>query len=1097
MNPKSKLRLLLPLALAALTLSLGGYLFLNPATAAAAFANSGDITGTVTSPDGYPLPSGTVVRLHDPGDGTLVGSANPDLNDGSFLLPGVPNGLYTVKAVPPAGSSLAQSQPAVVSVLNAPVNVGTLALTEPEISGTVFAPDGVTPHPASVRVKAGDGTLVQVVPAPAGEYQVGGLFNGGYVLEAVPAGGAAYWNSPETAVTVSVGTTQTVDLTLTEAQIWGTVEDDQGNPIGGATIIAASHTGERAADHSTGAGAWSIGGLPDGTYWLTALPPLENVGLLSPHPIAVTVPGSGSPLTLVFDTPPKTVTGIVETNTGTPVENALVTARRVNLPGYAETLTAADGSYQLDLSSGLWALNVHSTDGTDPAHWVFPYPAQLVFFQFNNSAEARTQNFEVLTADATVQGHIILPDTSEPPFTVTVGLYNGEGIGSKVETVPGDGLFTLRVPNGSYDVVVFPHSESYVGPAIDPVSLAPNETLDLGSISLLPRDAMITGTISSPDGGVEGLPVVAWRPGVPGSLRTASSLGGLYAMSVSTGTWHIQPAPGPTDPYLYIGAGARVQIEAGQAIADVNFEVIPADATISGVLVDEAGNPIVDANGWAGAIQHGNPAIHNGAPIESGGFTILVPAGTYNVAAHLPAGSPYMSTGERQVSAAAGETALITLTVKTKDATIAGALWDPRNEDVVEGVPGIVAAWGNGHGTAGPINPGNGTYALDVAAGVWQFNYRIDQSDYAKAGGPKGIAVQSGQTAIVPLPVVEKDGEISGTVLDPDGQPLAGAIVVAHGTGRLLENVWTAGQSGDDGSFSLRVPHGVYRLGASVGADSAWINPIERLVEVLPDAVSSGHVLQFQEPNATISGSLTVSDTQDAGHVYVWAWSDDGGFTHSWFDVAQAGGTASGVYSLDVVSGTIWHVGAIFETSSEFWSGHGAIEVVQAAETLDLTLTGPHPKPGPVVVTFDAANPQTISLADGTEIFIPGGALPVVGTVTLRIVPIASLPHLLHGRVISYGYAFFATDSSGMPVESSFNQDVIITFGYDDADLHGIPESALKPAYFSTTTNEWTAPESYVINTSANEIIIAIDHFTNFALINEGVSLAYLPLIRH
>ena len=48
--------------------------------------------------------------------------------------------------------------------------------------------------------------------------------------------------------------------------------------------------------------------------------------------------------------------------------------------------------------------------------------------------------------------------------------------------------------------------------------------------------------------------------------------------------------------------------------------------------------------------------------------------------------------------------------------------------------------------------------------------------------------------------------------------------------------------------------------------------------------------------------------------------------------------------------------------------------------------------------------------------------------------------------------------------------------------MAGISESFLKPAYFSTTTNEWTFPESYVVDTEANRVVMQIDHFTDFAL---------------
>ena len=302
----------------------------------------------------------------------------------------------------------------------------------------------------------------------------------------------------------------------------------------------------------------------------------------------------------------------------------------------------------------------------------------------------------------------------------------------------------------------------------------------------------------------------------------------------------------------------------------------------------------------------------------------------------------------------------------------------------------------------------------------------------------------------------------------------------------------------EDGGFRLEVPHGRYRLGATIGP-SEWINPVEKLVEVPPNGSSGGHVLQFRVPDAVITGTLTVTNTNAEGTALVWAWSDDGGFTMERFPVTQDPGLeqASGPYNLDVISGTVWHLGAVFETPSQYWIGRATVPVTGTNVSQDLILSGPHPKPAPVVVTFDAADPQRISLADGTHIYIPGGALPVSGRVTLRIVPIATLPHQQHANVIKYGYAFLASDESGAPIEDHFNQEVIIRFSYDEAELAqmGILEAWLKPAYFSTTTDQWTFPESYAVDTEANQVVMQIDHFTDFALTGSPSTQVFLPLI--
>ena len=66
---------------------------------------------------------------------------------------------------------------------------------------------------------------------------------------------------------------------------------------------------------------------------------------------------------------------------------------------------------------------------------------------------------------------------------------------------------------------------------------------------------------------------------------------------------------------------------------------------------------------------------------------------------------------------------------------------------------------------------------------------------------------------------------------------------------------------------------------------------------------------------------------------------------------------------------------------------------------------------------------------------------------------------------------------------------------YELADL-GLREGRLKPAYFSTTTQSWTVPDSYVVDTDNNWVVMQIDHFTDFSLLN-GVETfaAFLPTV--
>ncbi len=423
---------------------------------------------------------------------------------------------------------------------------------------------------------------------------------------------------------------------------------------------------------------------------------------------------------------------------------------------------------------------------------------------------------------------------------------------------------------------------------------------------------------------------------------------------------------------------------------------------------------------------------------------------------------------------------------------------------MIAGVDAGVLAWGEGNWVGTAVDPGNGAFTMTVAAGLWHLGYRVaPQSGYVGLRRHKNIPVASGQTVgPVPLPVVERDGLITGTVLGPDGDPLAGAKIIADGIGPVVSDLWLSTHSDAHGVFTLTVPHGDYRLGATVGVTDSIKPALRRIiVPPLPD-VSGGHVLRFRRPDAVISGAVGISSTVGiTGNVFIWGWAEDGGFVRTRAPVVNSVGS----YSLDVISNTTWHLRAVYETPSQYWLAQEEVSLGAGGATRDLVLTGPHPKPAPVAVTFDSSQPQRILLADpstgsgqgGTYVYIPANAMPVTGQVTLHIVPIATLPHQRHANVYRYGYAFTAVDGEGQPITEHFNQDVVIGFAYDDRELWsaGISEHFLKPAYFSTTTDEWTFPESYVVDTEANRVMMQIDHFTDFALTGAPSSTMFLPVV--
>jgi hypothetical protein len=1061
-------------------------------------AQGGSISGTVTDPDGLLPPVGTVVRLLKP-DHSVFGKADADPGDGSFNLAGIPNGNYILRAVPPETSDLTKSEPVPVSVLGVPVNVGAIPLTEPTILGAVYAPDGSTPAPAWVHVHSA-GRWWEIVPTNDGNIQIGGLPAGTYGVQAWPTEDEPWWASQRKAVNVTPGVSQTISLTLTTADVFGRAVDSVGNPVKDA-IARVKDTGGSVVsrDVTSRSGHFAIGGLRPGSYRLTLEPPWWQAGLIPPDPVPFTVPPQQNLGVIAFEASHKVVHGTVETNTSTPVVRARVDAQRLDKHGHVHTLSGASGDYRIHLSEGLWALTVEPISTTLPANWLYPFGPQLVHFQHDKSDEIKRVDFRVLTADSNVVGRVEMPNGSVPTFTVTVGIRTDAGIGRHQQIDAGDGSFDIPVPHGPYKVGVVAAHVDYMGPAVDPIRVSPNSTYNLGVLTLQERNATISGVVACGGDPVAEIPVVAWRSHAPGGADALTGPDGGYVLPVVEGTWLVKPSPGPDQPWLYAGEPQEVEVPDGGAIGGVDLYLMATDAEITGILVDEEGTALADVQGWVQAVHKDDAAIQKGAPVEDGAFTILVLAGTYRVSLKLPAGTPWLSAPERDVIAPPGGTANVELVLRAKDAAIAGALWDPRAEATVTGVNAQVTGFSEGAWVRTAVNPGNGAYRLGVAPGVWALGYRVDpMSDYVALRHRRNYPVASGQTVPAPLPVALKDGLIAGIVLDPEGAPLPGVTVVADGLGAPLGDVSLRTTTREDGRFHLRLPHGHYRVRATGEPQEGWIHPLGRNVPVPEGGSVTGLVFQFLQHDATLDGTVmlassavaSASDQLHSGTVRLWAYSEHDGYIHG---RAELGG----VYALDVLSDTTWTVGAAYQEGQSYWVARARVRVPPGGATQNLELEGPFPLPAPMTVRFDAAEAQYVELADGTGIYIPAGAMPVSGTVTLHITPIATFPHQRHANVYRYGYAFTAADSHGQPIEQRFTQDVLITFTYDDAELRrmGLSEHWLKPAYFSTTTDSWTFPESYVVDTVANRVAMEIDHFTDFALTTPTVFQVFLPLV--
>jgi len=303
----------------------------------------------VAAPGGVAIVAGTVRTTGEFGDhpvpGATVRFSGPQTREvqtddtGRFSLQ-IPEGFYTVSARAP-GYRTSERQVAIVAK---PEPVEIHFVLEPGekggVVGTVW--DAATGEPlAGVTVSAGG---AEATTAGDGSYLLE-LVEGSHVLAFEKAGYFAQTRD----ITVIPNQFAQVDVALVfgHKTLWGTVADEAGNPVAGATVRVAAAGVETSTD---AAGAYAVD-LPAGEYSVE----FAKTGFVTRTVTAVIAHGATTQLNVQLAANTGRLVGTVTNLDGDPVEGAVVAIAALGL----QTATGADGRYEFPaVAVGTWRVSV-------------------------------------------------------------------------------------------------------------------------------------------------------------------------------------------------------------------------------------------------------------------------------------------------------------------------------------------------------------------------------------------------------------------------------------------------------------------------------------------------------------------------------------------------------------------------------------------------------------------------------------------------------------------------------------------------------------------------------------------------------------------
>ena len=575
---------------------------------------------------------------------------------------------------------------------------------------------------------------------------------------------------PPPNISVTVGTTsvsgKNFSLTTASKTITGTVLDSTGSAVSNAGVFARPLSNSSGAEVGFGTGGQTN---TSGSFTLNVVPGTYLVGVFKggmpnvpDQQITVPESGANTPASLAFSLgagTSLTISGTVKDDGGNAIPYAGVNAHKVVSTSNTNPIgggtgnfvggpTDSNGAYTLYVDAGAWIVEAFA-----PGFGKLGSKTLTV-----NTSSLSGQDFSAQTLSlGTITG------TTTKASVIQQGvMVRAEGsAGANMAVSDANGVYTLKVPEGSYTVTCFFPGVGE-GTPLEGVAVTTNTTSYSNNCAVA---APITITVNLTDGTnpVTGAYIDVRSSSGRGNgtnVSATSSANAVYTVTVPPGTYTVR-AGHPS--YGTIGSTGSVSstqtityTTAGGAMRAVTGTVTDGSAGINGAWVSLTGIPTGQTN-----------TITIGAQTDStGAFTLNVPAGTYTI--HANKGGYIASGADATVTVAGAAVSAGTITLTASTQTISGTV--TLNSAGVSGA--YVDASASGGGFAVAQTDSAGAYSLAVKNGTW--TVRAHAMGYE--GGPTTVTV-NGNSPTQGITLTA----ISGFVSKPEHQetvtPTAGGLL--------------------------------------------------------------------------------------------------------------------------------------------------------------------------------------------------------------------------------------------------------------------------------------------------------------------------------
>jgi protocatechuate 3,4-dioxygenase beta subunit len=469
-----------------------------------------------------------------------------------------------------------------------------------------------------------------------------------------------------------------------------------------------------------------------------------------------------------------------------------------NPPGarYAFEATAdGDGHYRLQLPPGRYGLEAEA-DGYAPAR------------DFTDLTAAQSKDFRLEPA-ARLAGRVLTASDRRAVAGAEVSLSSAErrhDLSVAPVFTDDEGAFQMEgLPSGSFSVTA--RKGALVATAAQPIVLAAGGRADV-EIAVSPG-LTVAGTVKSADGA----PVAGAQVSLV--VRTRGSFGmAIGARTEASGRFSI-PGVLPGEYGIAVvseGRPSRMDDISVHASVTRDF-VLENAARVTGVVLTSGGQRAAGARleAWVRADGAGRMATSDRTSADAQGRFTLTRLGPGRLTIGVQQGSEAVRVEDQPL--ATGEQKEMTIKLQPGGRVSGVVVWDDGAPAADLKVIGMYR--GGGRGESEVLSAADGSFTLgpfsagQIAVVVmppgertgWSSMARPEQADLELGGGEHRTGVK--------LVASKRSGLISGSLIGPSGQPIAGASVVAS-----MEREGRAYKRGPDGARTVTGPDGAFTLEA-------------------------------------------------------------------------------------------------------------------------------------------------------------------------------------------------------------------------------------------------------------------------------------------